>query len=56
MHARASFKIKDFNKDYHPLGDHACAKRMIKGEALDCFPKGNHGNFSEFLSILKKKE
>ena len=76
MHARASFKIKDFNKDYHPSGDHACAKRMIvprrgtmvtlrvtikgfalacKGKALDCFPKGNNGNFSEFLSILKKK-
>ena len=41
MHA--SFKIKDFNKDDHPLGDHGN-------------PKGNHGNFSEFLSILKKKE
>ena len=29
-------------KAHDPLGNHACAKRMIKGEALDCFPKGNH--------------
>jgi len=28
-HACASFKIKEFNKDYHLLSDHACAKHMI---------------------------
>ncbi len=31
LHACASFKIEDFNKDSHLLSDHACAKRMIKG-------------------------
>ena len=37
-------------QDYHPLGDHASAKRLIKGKALACkgraldyFPLGNHG-------------
>jgi len=34
MHACASFKIEDFNKDCHLLGDHARALPLIKREAL----------------------
>ena len=34
MHACASFKIEDFNKDCHLLGDHASALRLINRFAV----------------------
>ena len=34
LHACASFKMEEFNKDYNPQGNHACAKRMIKRFAI----------------------
>jgi len=33
-HACASFKMEEFNKDYHPQGNHASALRLIKRKAL----------------------
>ena len=34
LHACASFKMEEFNKDYHPQGNHASALRLIKRKAL----------------------
>jgi len=52
MHPCASFKIEDFNKDCHSLGDHACASPLILCEAQAWSPKGKQSSASLLKSSI----